>query len=174
MSFSWFKYSVTRFHIFQRGSLCLICTASGWDKCMQNFRKEVTSKFISLNERIILRGIWMNYSMITWAELLRLSIGTVAGYCEHRDWFSISKKSVIIFSTWATVSFWSRTLVHGVIFTSFCCIGCPEQNSLLVPSAVAVSYVVAGSRCSLFDLALRECRTPEFTILHRVGNTLKS
>jgi len=83
MSFSGFKYFVTRFHIFQRVSLCWICTTPGWDKCMQNFRKEVTSKFISLIERIILRGIWMNYSMITWAELLHLRLGPFAGYCEH-------------------------------------------------------------------------------------------
>jgi len=91
----------------------------------------------------------MNYSMITWAELLWLRVGPVARYCENCDEFSISKKkSVIIFTIWVAVSFWRRTLLHDVIFTSFCCIGCPEQNSLLVPSAVAVSYVVAaGASC---------------------------
>lgn len=93
MSFRRFKYFVTRFHFFQRGSVCWICTTPGWDKkCMPNFRNEVTSKFMGLNERIMSIGIWMNYSLITWAEILWLRIGPVAGYCENCDGFSISKK----------------------------------------------------------------------------------
>lgn len=40
----------------------------------------------------------MNCNMITWAELLWLRIGPVAGYCENCGGFSISKESRWLYS----------------------------------------------------------------------------
>ena len=86
----------------------------------------------------------MNCSMITWAELLLPRIGPVAGYCEHCDGFSISIKVGVY------VHHLSRRQLlkkDSSPWRSFHFIF-PEQNSLLVPSAVAVSYVVAaGAPC---------------------------
>jgi len=152
MSSSRFKYFVPRCLFFQWGSVCWIstCTMPGWDKkCIQNFREEVTSKFIGLNGRIILRGIWMNYNMSTWAELLWRRIGPAEGYCEHCDGTLHFHKSRWLYSPLEPPLASEEELSSVALFSlHFVVLDVPEQNSLLVLSAVAVSYVVvAGAPC---------------------------
>ena len=115
----------------------------------------------------------MNELQYEWAELRWLRIGPVAGCCEHCDGFSISKKVGDYIHHLSRRQLLKKDSAPGRHF-HFILLYWTSRAKQPVSTVLCGCQLCSGSRCSLFDLALRECRTPEFTMLRRVGNTLKS